>query len=151
SHTRRPRAHPGGGAGACHGDGTLRQRGNFQPACGLHARVSIRRWNDARNPHVLRTRSIIGLLPIAMIASACASMGSQAEPAQGVDPIAARQAPLQELPESPEEFLEEAPGIYVVVDLDHNRLRLMAGERTLWEATVGTGAGLRLESGDGDW
>lgn len=78
-------------------------------------------------------------------------MGSQAEPAQGVDPIAARQAPLQELPESPEEFLEEAPGIYVVVDLDHNRLRLMDGERTLWEAPVGTGTGLRLESEDEDW
>jgi hypothetical protein len=69
----------------------------------------------------------------------------------GVDPISARQAPLRELPDTPEEFLEEAPGIYVVVDLDTNRLRLMDGHRKLWEALVGTGTGLRLQADDGDW
>ena len=58
---------------------------------------------------------------------------------------------MRELPESAEEFLEEAPGIYAIVDLDHNTLRLMDGHRELWEAPVGTGTGLRLESDDGDW
>lgn len=100
---------------------------------------------------MLRTRNLLRLLPLAVIASACASSGTQAENGIGVDPISARQAPLRELPETPEEFLEEAPGIYVVVDLDHNTLRLMDGHRKLWEAPVGTGTGLRLESDDGDW
>jgi hypothetical protein len=67
-----------------------------------------------------------------------------------VDPISARQAPLRPLPETAEEFLKEAQGIYVVVDLDTNRLRLMDGRRKLWEAVVGTGTGLRLETEDGD-
>ena len=81
------------------------------------------------------------MVPIAMIVSACASSGSQADPGMGGDPISARQAPLRELPESADEFLEEAPGIYAIVDLDHNTLRLMDGHRVLWEAPVGTGRG----------
>lgn len=58
---------------------------------------------------------------------------------------------MRALPETPEEFLEQAEGIYVVVDLDTNRLRLMDGRRKLWEAPVGTGTGLRLKGEDGDW
>lgn len=83
--------------------------------------------------------------------SACASVGSPENTRGGADPLSARQAPLRPLPESADEFLDEAPGIYVVVDLDTNRLRLMDGKRKLWEAPVGTGTGLRLQSEEGDW
>jgi hypothetical protein len=58
---------------------------------------------------------------------------------------------MRALPESADEFLDEASGIYVVIDLDTNKLRLMDGSRKLWEALVGTGTGLRLKGEDGDW
>lgn len=97
-------------------------------------------------------RTLLRLLPVAVFASACASNPEPwAEPGSGMGAIDARDAPMRPLPESPEEFLEEAPGMYVVVDLDTNLLRLMDGERKIWEAPVGTGTGLRLESDDGDW
>jgi hypothetical protein len=56
-----------------------------------------------------------------------------------------------QLDAEPEEFIREARGIFVVVDLDANRLRLMDGQETLWEAPVGTGTGLRLEGEANDW
>ena len=99
-----------------------------------------------------RSRTLLRIIPVAVLASACASNPEPwAEPGRGGDAIEGRQSPLRPLPESAEEFLEEAPGIYVVVDLDTNRLRLMDGERELWEADVGTGTGLRLESEDDEW
>lgn len=73
------------------------------------------------------------------------------DPSLGMSPLDPRHAPLRELPESPAEFIEEAPGIYVVVDLDHNRLRLMDGDNVLWDTPAGTGTGLRLESEDNEW
>lgn len=100
---------------------------------------------------MLRMRHLLRFLPIAVALSACASVNTQEEPGTGVDPISARQAPLRALPETADEFLEDAPGIYVVVDLDTNLLRLMDGHRKLWEAPVGTGTGLRLKGDDGDW
>jgi hypothetical protein len=60
-------------------------------------------------------------------------------------------APMHALPTTPEEFLAQARGTYVVVDLDHNRLRLMQDKLVLWEAPVGTGTGLRLRGEDDDW
>lgn len=39
----------------------------------------------------------------------------------------------------------------VVIDLDANRLYFTRGTRVLWSAPVGTGTGLRLESGRGSW
>lgn len=62
-----------------------------------------------------------------------------------------KQAPMVMLDEDPEEFLREARGMYVVVDLDDNTLRMMDGPEVLWEAPVGTGTGLRLEGEDGEW
>lgn len=100
---------------------------------------------------MLRNRHLLKILSAGVLLSACASAGGREEPAIGVDPIAARQAPLRALPESADDFLEEARGIYVVVDLDTNRLRLMDGRRKLWEAPVGTGTGLRLKGDDGEW
>jgi hypothetical protein len=60
---------------------------------------------------------------------------------------------MHALPTTPAEFMRDAHGIYVVVDLDRNRLRLMEDQLVLWEAPVGTGTGLRLrdEDGAGDW
>lgn len=62
-----------------------------------------------------------------------------------------RSTPMIELDAEPEEFMKEARGIYVVVDLDENRLRMMDGKDTLWHAPVGTGTGLRLEGDEGEW
>lgn len=42
-------------------------------------------------------------------------------------------------------------GYAVVVDLDVNRLYFARGRRVLWSAPVGTGTGMRLEHGDGEW
>ncbi|HEU0053729.1 MAG TPA: L,D-transpeptidase [Longimicrobium sp.] len=42
-------------------------------------------------------------------------------------------------------------GYAVVVDLDANRLYFAKGRRVLWSAPVGTGTGLRLDSGHGNW
>ena len=42
-------------------------------------------------------------------------------------------------------------GYAVVVDLDANRLYFARGRRVLWSAPVGTGTGLRLEHGRGEW
>jgi lipoprotein-anchoring transpeptidase ErfK/SrfK len=39
----------------------------------------------------------------------------------------------------------------VVIDLDENELHFMRGREVLWSAPVGTGMGLRLESGDRRW
>jgi hypothetical protein len=78
--------------------------------------------------------------------SACATSG-------GWDPQAeaTKRAPMQELATEPAEFLRAARGVYVVVDLDVNRLRVMDGADTLWSAPVGTGTGLRLKGEDGEW
>lgn len=62
-----------------------------------------------------------------------------------------RSGPLEALPVSPEAFVDTAQGAFVLVDLDENRLRFMDGDEIVWEAPVGTGTGLRLQSDDGDW
>lgn len=56
-----------------------------------------------------------------------------------------------ELDVEPDEFMRAASGMYVVVDLTDNRLRMMDGQDTLWSAPVGTGTGLRLQGEDGEW
>jgi hypothetical protein len=58
---------------------------------------------------------------------------------------------MRSLDVSPEQFMREAEGIYVVVNLDDNSLRLMDGRTILWEALVGTGTGLRLQSDTDEW
>lgn len=40
---------------------------------------------------------------------------------------------------------------YVVVDVEHNELRFMDGERVLWRAPVGTGTGFRLSTPGRAW
>ncbi len=42
-------------------------------------------------------------------------------------------------------------GYAVVIDLDANRLHFAKGRRVLWSAPVGTGTGMRLENGRGEW
>ena len=42
-------------------------------------------------------------------------------------------------------------GYAVIVDLDANRLHFARGRRVLWSAPVGTGTGMRLETGRGQW
>lgn len=79
----------------------------------------------------------------------CATLGRGGERDAAAE--SAKRAPLNPLSLSPERFLQEARGTYVVVDLDSNRLRLMDGRQTLWEAPVGTGTGLRLQGPDGEW
>jgi hypothetical protein len=64
---------------------------------------------------------------------------------------AAISGPMHALPATPEEFMRSTHGTYVVVDLDHNMLRVMQDDVKLWEAPVGTGTGLRLRGEDGDW
>jgi hypothetical protein len=42
-------------------------------------------------------------------------------------------------------------GYAVVIDLDRNRLFFRQGETVLWSAPIGTGTGLRLETGEREW
>jgi hypothetical protein len=42
-------------------------------------------------------------------------------------------------------------GYAVVIDLDVNRLYFARGRRVLWSAPVGTGTGMRLDNGRGEW
>lgn len=58
---------------------------------------------------------------------------------------------MEALPVAPEVFVDTTSGAYVYVDLDTNILRFMHGDDVLWEAPVGTGTGLRLQSDDGEW
>lgn len=76
----------------------------------------------------------------------CATIGSWNEEAERV-----KSAPMVEMEVEPEEFIRSARGIYVVIDLDAHRLRLMDGPDTLWQAPVGTGTGLRLAGETGEW
>ncbi|HEX2079268.1 MAG TPA: L,D-transpeptidase [Longimicrobium sp.] len=45
----------------------------------------------------------------------------------------------------------ERGGYAVVIDLDVNRLYFAKGRRVLWSAPAGTGTGMRLENGRGEW
>lgn len=93
----------------------------------------------------------VGMAAVAMAAmGGCATIGETIGGWTGQGE-AAKHAPMVELDADPEEFIREARGMYVVVDLDANRLRLMDGTDTLWNAPVGTGTGLRLEGEDGEW
>lgn len=87
---------------------------------------------------------LFALAAVAALVSGCASMGGS-----GGDTL--RQGPMEALPVSPEAFVDTASGVFVLVDLDTNRLRLMDGDRVMWEAPVGTGTGLRLQSDEGEW
>ncbi len=86
-----------------------------------------------------------GLLISIAAASGCASAMSTSEGEEAIH------GPLDPLPVQPEVFMDTATGIFVLVDLDVNVLRLMDGDVVMWEAPVGTGTGLRLESEDGEW
>lgn len=86
-----------------------------------------------------------GALLTGVLAAGCASVPT-AEPTRG-----AIGAPIEALPVAPEVFMDTAQSAYVLVDLDHNILRFMKGEEVVWEAPVGTGTGLRLQTDDGHW
>lgn len=62
-----------------------------------------------------------------------------------------RSGPLEQLPVRAEEFVDTASGAFVLIDLDLNVLRFMDGDQVIWEAPVGTGTGLRLQSEENDW
>lgn len=86
----------------------------------------------------------IALLACVVFVSGCStirSMRSTPEIAAGMEPI----------PVAPEEFVDTATGAYVLVDLDENVLSFMHGSTVIWQAPVGTGTGLRLESEDTEW
>lgn len=98
------------------------------------------------------------LLTLAATLSGCATIGETMGAAVGAvsrrgssEAEAAKSAPMREIVDEPEEFLREAEGIYVVVDLEENMLSLMDGDDALWRAPVGTGTGLRLRGDDGEW
>lgn len=95
-------------------------------------------------------QSILAALILSGFVGGCASAGGAGAADEGAA-AAAKGSRLTPIAISPAEFLADARGTYIVVDLDSNRLRLMDGEEKLWEAPVGTGTGLRLKGEDGDW
>lgn len=89
-------------------------------------------------------RRLLPLLTLAAVIPACAR-----NPAPTSSPD--HSAPMTALEVTPEAFVAEATGAYVLVDLTDNILRMMHGDEILWEAPVGTGTGLRLRGEDGEW
>jgi hypothetical protein len=97
-------------------------------------------------------RSAAVLLGVALL-SGCATVGvgpTSSTPRTSAED-AVVQGPMRSLDVTPAQFMREAEGIYVVVNLDNNTLRLMDGRTILWEAPVGTGTGLRLQSETNEW
>lgn len=92
---------------------------------------------------LLRGRNCAALI-LTLFAGACATL----RPGSYDD---ARSGPLEQLPVRAEEFVDTASGAFVLVDLDLNVLRFMDGDQVIWEAPVGTGTGLRLQSEENDW
>lgn len=80
------------------------------------------------------------LLPaLALLLAACSTVGAGTRPAAD-DPRVA--APPADQPPVRRDLM------YVVVDVEHNELRFMDGDRVLWRAPVGTGTGFRLTTDD---
>ncbi len=88
-----------------------------------------------------RVGARLAFLACAVFASGCGSLRPTYGTDSGMEPIAV----------APEEFVDTATGAFVLVDLDDNVLRFMHGDIVVWEAPVGTGTGLRLESDDTEW
>jgi hypothetical protein len=98
-----------------------------------------------------RFRGVAGLaLPLA-VAGGCAAVEAPVSAPRSAAQDAVVQGPMRSLDVSPQQFLRDAEGLYVVVDLDDNTLRMMDGRTILWEAPVGTGTGLRLQSDTDEW
>ncbi|MQA89585.1 MAG: L,D-transpeptidase family protein [Gemmatimonas sp.] len=100
----------------------------------------------------LGTRRVVeGLTrPIVLLSglsAGCVSFG----PFGGESPENDPSGQLERLPVPAETFVDTASGAFVLVDLDDNILRFMDREEVVWEAPVGTGTGLHLESEEGDW
>jgi len=100
---------------------------------------------------IARIRGVAGPGLALAVLSACASTGQLSSNPRTAAEDAVVQGPMRSLDVTPAEFLRDAEGIYVVVNLDDNRLRLMDGRTILWEAPVGTGTGLRLQSDTNEW
>lgn len=98
---------------------------------------------------MLRTRSAAALAVATLLAAGAAELEAQsrrpaarteARPTQSPDPLAGvRSASL------------DRGGYAVVVDLDRNVLHFARGRQVLWSAPVGTGTGMRLRNGRGEW
>lgn len=73
----------------------------------------------------------------ALLMGACSTVGGGKKPVQAPPPPVA-QAPVVQPNRK-----------FVVVDVEHNELRFMDGERVLWRAPVGTGTGFRLSTRSG--
>jgi hypothetical protein len=101
----------------------------------------------AKTGVLVRHVALLGLVLVTGAASGCASVGRGG----GVGDPASVHGPMEALPVSPEMFVDTATGKFVLVDLDTNILRFMDGDRVVWEAPVGTGTGLRLQSDEGEW
>jgi hypothetical protein len=98
---------------------------------------------------VIRRSLSFAALSLMAFAAGCATVGG---PAPAVEiPPEVRAGPMDALPVTPEAFVDTATGFFVHVDLDINLLRFMHGDDVLWEAPVGTGTGLRLQSEDQEW
>jgi hypothetical protein len=81
----------------------------------------------------------LAALAATLFTTACSTMGGGRSPSP---------EPLATGPDT------VAPGVladrkYVVVDVEHNELRVMDGPRVLWRAPVGTGTGFRLSTRSG--
>lgn len=86
---------------------------------------------------------------VLLVAPGCAAVGANLGGRAGEEEEA--HGPLEAMPVTPEAFVDSAGGAYVFIDLDRNVLRFMYGREVIWEAPVGTGTGLRLESEDAQW
>src|SRR5690606_35289221 len=95
-------------------------------------------WTDVGTGNAMHERgrtlrrALLGALLALVPLAGCATVGGwdpEPDPDSEVEEL--KHAPMQEIEDVPQRFLERAQGIYVVVDLDRNRLRLMDGGEAL--------------------
>lgn len=107
-------------------------------------------------------RACVPALAAALLAAAAPALEAQSRPRPGGSAPQARPTPErtgsarpQSAPANPLARVRsralERGGYAVVIDLDVNRLYFAKGRRVLWSAPAGTGTGMRLANGRGEW
>jgi hypothetical protein len=97
--------------------------------------------------HRSRFARTLAVLPLLAVLGGCASTGTLNDIFRGGG---ARDGTSTERAEH-RAARDPLAAFHVVVDLDSNELRFMDGKQVLWSGPVGTGTGLRLQSGSNEW
>ena len=96
-------------------------------------------------------RFLLGRVPLLLLLGACATAGGPASTAGPDADGGVFSRVLRRFRPAPPLNQVRPDGKFVLIDITTNELRFMDGDQMLWTAPVGTGTGLRMRSGDGEW